>query len=130
VHIGFVNAYFASNFNVVEAARKMDVPLKQAQNWVEQEGPVSDYIARRLSKMSERTDVTLEEIISLLVKEATREAEHTKDKTVSHAARVSALNSLAKLKGGFDKKSGEGKKVSVNIQINDAKDVKLDGEQS
>lgn len=128
IHIGFINTYFACNFNLTEAARRMDVPLKTAREWIEHPNhPVGDHIERRLARMAEKVDCTLEDVIHLLMKEATREPEDKEDHTVSHAARVSALANLARLKGGFDKKQSSGRAVSVNIQINDPKDVKIDG---
>lgn len=125
--IAFTNAFFDARFDIALAADKSGVPFKQARSWVEDEGPCKDYISRRLESVCHQSDISLQEVVGLLIKEATREAADTKDKTVSHAARVSALNTLAKIKGGFTKGTGDGKKVQVNINIGGNAPVTIDG---
>lgn len=116
--IMFVNHLFEANMDVGIAAERAAVTVKTAKDWVEYEGPVANYIADRLNEMSEATNLQVEDIVKGLLKEAQREPSGPKDKTVSHAARVSAWSHLAKYKGMMDKGSSNSRrKVSVNINI-------------
>jgi hypothetical protein len=117
IHVAFVNHFFDTGMDIPKAAERTGVPVAKAREWVQEEGPVADYIQRRLAKMSEETDVSIEEIIRLLYREATREPEGPEDKTISHGARVSALDKLARLKGGYDKTGSGASKVNVNINM-------------
>lgn len=114
----FVNHFFESNMDLSTSAGRTGIKIDTARAWVEQPGPVSDLIGSRLQEMAETSKVTVDTIIQGLFDEATRLPAHDEDKTVSHAARVSAWSHLAKYKGMFDKgASNKGTKVSVNIDI-------------
>ncbi len=115
-HITFVNAYFQSKFDFAVAGEAVGISARTAREWVEQPGPVMTYMKKRLERFAEQSDITLDEIVSLLIKEATREAVPG-DKTVSHMARVTSLDTLAKIKGAYDKGKGSGKNIQVNISI-------------
>lgn len=114
----FVNHLFEANMDISTAASRTGVTVKTARNWVEQEGPVSELIGSRLEELAKSSKVTVEAIVERLWEEGTRMPIDSEDKTVSHAARVSALSHLAKFKGMFDKGSGTKKnRVSVNINV-------------
>lgn len=114
----FINHYFEVNCDIRVAAERTGVKVAKAREWIESEGPVSDKIAERLQEMESKSKVTVADIEEALWTEATRLPQSTKDITVTHAARVSALNNLAKYKGMFDKgNASKGKQVVVNIDI-------------
>lgn len=114
----FVNHFFESNMDVSAAAKRTGITVGEAQKWIETEGPVSWLIADRLDQLSKSSQVTVEKIVEALWEEGTRMPIDSEDKTVSHAARVSALSHLAKFKGMFDKgNKGQGAKVTVNIDL-------------
>lgn len=114
----FVNHFFECNCDVGQAAHRTGIKVRDANKWVEEEGPVSELIGSRLEEMAENSKVTVAAIVEKLWEEGTRMPVDTEDKTVSHAARVSALSHLAKHKGMFDKgNSGNKKQVVVNIDI-------------
>lgn len=116
----FVNHLFECNMDVPTAAERTGIKRSVAADWVEHEGPVSDYLAQRLSEMSERVNLTVEDVVAALWAEANRMPQHDEDKTVSHSARVAALGHLAKYKGMFDKTpvSQAAVKVHINIEGN------------
>lgn len=126
----FVNHFFECNMDISVAAQRTGVKVARAREWVEQEGgPVAELIGLRLAEMAETSKVTVDAIVAALWAEGTRMPVHDEDKTVSHAARVSALSHLAKFKGMFDKgNKGGGKHVSVNIDIGG--DATISGEES
>lgn len=113
----FVNHFFEANLDITEAAKRTGVKVETARGWIEAEtGPVSELIGQRLQQMAERSMVTVDTIVQGLYEEATRMPQDLEDKTVSHAARVSAWSHLAKFKGMFDKGSGKtAAKITVNI---------------
>lgn len=114
----FVNHLFECNMDVGLASERAAVPIKLAKKWVEFEGPVATYISKRLNEVSAAVNLKVEDIVEGLLKEATREPRGPNDKTVSHAARVSAWSHLAKYKGMMDKgSSNSGRRVAVNINI-------------
>ncbi len=116
--IMFVNHLFESNMDVTIASERAAVKLSRAKEWVEKDGPVANYIANRLNEMSAAVNLKVEDIVGGLLEEAKRQPSGPKDKTVSHAARVSAWSHLAKYKGMMDKgSSGSSRRVSVNINI-------------
>lgn len=117
-HVAFVNHYFAFKFDHATAAEAVGITNSKALEWIETEDhPVCRMIQARLIRMGEVSDITTEEIVALLIKEATREPSGPGDKTVSHLARVNALERLGRIKGSFDKGSRSGKKVTVNISV-------------
>lgn len=113
----FVNHFFEANMDLSLAASRAGVSVKQAKDWIDDEtGPVSELIARKLEEISKRTNVTVDSIVEALWNEANRMPVDSEDKTVSHAARVSALSHLAKFKGMFEKGAkNNGVKVTLNI---------------
>lgn len=114
----FVNHLLEANMDVSIAAQRTGVEMKKAREWVEMEGPVSDKIVARLIELEQKSKVTVDTITAQLWEEATRMPVDTDDKTVSHAARVSALSHLARYKGMFDKAmTNQPQKVVVNIDI-------------
>jgi len=118
LQVAFVNHFFLKQMNIGDAADATGIPMRQAHDWLEEGHPVSEYIARRLEKMTDQVDVTMEEIIMGLKAEATRMPDGKDDKTVSHAARVGAWDKLARIKGGYNAGGGKNKsKVTVNINL-------------
>lgn len=114
----FVNHFFEANMDISVAAQRTGVKVPTARDWVEQDGAVADLIGSRLQEMAERSKVNVDTIVQGLYEEATRLPAHDEDKTVSHAARVSAWSHLAKYKGMFDKgNKGNNARVNVNIDI-------------
>lgn len=114
----FINHFFESNMDLATSASRTGVKVDTCRKWVEEPGPVSDLIGSRLQDMAETSKVTVDTIIQGLYEEATRLPSHDEDKTVSHAARVSAWSHLAKYKGMFDKgASNKGTKVNVHIDV-------------
>ena len=132
LQLGFINHYFDVQFDLPLAAQRAGIPLKQARAWIETEGhPVAEHIGRRLEAICKQTDISMEHLIELLYAEATRMPDGKEDFTVSHAARISALDKLVKIRGGYEKTGGGGAKVSVNIQINsDEANVELKGDEN
>lgn len=133
IHIAFVNNFFTSNMDIQAAADAVGLPVKKCQEWLEEGHAVAEYIARRLETWSNEVDVTMEEIIMGLKQEATRFSD---DKTDTQAARVSAWDKLARIKGLYDKsKKSDRPMVAVQINIgNDKGDddgyIECSGDQS
>lgn len=114
IHIAFVNNYFRTQMDIVETAATVGITPKKAHEWLAEGHPVSEYIAKRLENWSNEVDVTMEEIIIGLKTEATKVSNN---KTDTQAARVSAWDKLARIKGAYDK----GKKTdrpAIAVQIN------------
>ena len=120
IHVAFVNNFFLSQMNVAAAADAVGLPVNKCQEWLAEDHVVSEYIARRLENWSNEVDVTMEEIITGLKKEAMQESDK---KTDTQAARVSAWDKLARIKGMYEKgRKTERPTVAVQINIGDTPD--------
>lgn len=127
LHIAFVNNFFLSQMNIDQAAEAVGMPVKKCLEWMEEGHAVAEYIARRLENWSNEVDVTMEEIIMGLKKEAMQE---TEKKTDTQAARVAAWDKLARIKGLYDKgKKKERPSVAVQINIDGDQNVTVEGEE-
>lgn len=126
LHVAFVNNFFLSQMNVEQAAEAIGMPVKKCLEWMEEGHAVADYIARRLESWSNEVDVTMEEILMGLKKEATQE---TDKKTDTQAARVAAWDKLARIKGLYDRgKKTDRPTVAVQINIDGNQNVSLGGD--
>lgn len=127
LHIAFVNNFFLSQMNIDQAAEAVGMPVKKCLEWMEEGHAVSEYIARRLETWSNEVDVTMEEIIMGLKKEAMQE---TDKKTDTQAARVAAWDKLARIKGAYDKgKKTDKPTIAVQINIDGNQTVSVEGEE-
>ena len=128
LHIAFVNNFFLEQMSVEKAAAAVGISVKQAQGWLEEGHKVAEYIAKRLENWSNEVDVTVEEIIFGLKKEATS---ITSRKTDTQAARVAAWDKLARIKGLYEKKT-QATRPMVAVQINidgNSQTIEVDGEE-
>ena len=124
-HIAFVNAYFNNKFDLALSAEAVGISRDTARKWVEQDGPVQTYLAKRLEQYAQASDISLDEIVGLLIKEATREPSGPGDKSVNHMARVASLDTLAKIKGAYVKEKPVERKITVNINVGSPKDAQM-----
>lgn len=91
----FVEEYLI-DFNATQAAGRAGYSDPNYGRQLITHPNVAPEIAARMKALSEKADVTTEEIVAGLKKEATRE-----DDDASHAARVSAWAHLGKYRGMF-----------------------------
>ena len=121
----FVNHLFETNMDVEMAAQRAAVSVKKAREWIDRDGVVSEYIATRLNEVSAAVNLTVEEVVTGLLKEAKREP----SKLSSASSRVAAWAHLAKYKGMMDKGNTGNKRV-VKVNINIGGDATITGEEN
>lgn len=115
----FVQRYFELDFDeqraVLAAGYKTEKPQQRA-NELMQNPYIAQMILQRMREIQKSVDVTKEEVIEMLVKEARRE-----DDGAQHSARVSALSTLARIFGAFEK-GGDKKRNLVIINYENLED--------